>query len=330
MSEGTQASDLSQGAGVGSPLKQARLAQGLTLEGLAAMTKVAPAKLGALEMGRYQDLPDAAFARALAMTVCRVLKIDAAPVLASLPAAQPISLASKDDRAVPFDASRTKLRLNMDMSPTRVKWPTLLSPQWLAPMVVLVAAAGVYLWPEEVQWPVWWPSSAQEAAREPSESNGEDQVIETAPAALPEVAAAPAEPSAASSPVVIPGAEPVSVIGAPAMVPPLALDGQPGGMPLGTSPAALPVAAQPASPSSVAGSPLVMVVSDPSWIEVRDGAGKRLLSRHVASGETVGLMGAPPFAVRIGNAGGVQVSYLGHEVELAAFTRNNVAKLELK
>ncbi len=325
MSEGTQASDLSQGAGVGSPLKQARLAQGLTLEGLAAMTKVTPAKLGALEMGRYQDLPDAAFARALAMTVCRVLKIDAAPVLASLPAAQPISLASKDDRAVPFDASRTKLRLNMDMSPTRAKWPTLLSLQWLAPMVVLVAAAAVYLWPEEVQWPAWWPSSTQEAARKASESGGEAQVSEPAPApaALPEATAVPAESSAASSPVFIPGMEPVSVIGAPAVVPPLVLDGQPGAAPLGMSPAAPPVVAQPTSP-------LVMVVSDSSWIEVRDGAGKRLLSRHVASGEAVGLTGAPPFAVRIGNAGGVQVSYLGHEVELAAFTRNNVAKLELK
>lgn len=334
MSEGIPASELSHGAGVGSPLKQARVAQGLTLEALAAMTKVAPAKLAALETGRYQDLPDAAFARALAMTVCRVLKIEAAPVLAGLPAAQPISLASKDERAVPFDASRTKLRLNMDLSPSRVKWPAVLSPQWLVPLAVLVAAAGVYLWPQNLQWPAWWPSSSQEAAREASESSGALS-SGTPDMVLPEPAVAPGESSSAAESAPMAEAGPVSVVGVPAMAASLALDGQPGAAPAGTAPApAVPAAVppagvQPGSPSAAA-NPLVMVVSDPSWIEVRDGAGKRLLSRHAAPGETIGLAGIPPYAVRIGNADGVHVTYLGHEVELAAFTRNNVAKLELK
>ena len=33
----------------------------------------------ALEAGRYHELPDTTFARALAKTVCRVLKIDPEP-----------------------------------------------------------------------------------------------------------------------------------------------------------------------------------------------------------------------------------------------------------
>ncbi|RZL11179.1 MAG: helix-turn-helix domain-containing protein [Rubrivivax sp.] len=330
MSDGTHASELSHGAGVGTPLKQARLAQGLTLEALAAMTKVAPAKLAALETGRYQDLPDAAFARALAMTVCRVLKIEAAPVLAGLPAAQPISLASKEDRAVPFDASRTKLRLNMDLSPSRVKWPALLSPQWLVPLAVLVAAAGVYLWPQNLQWPAWWPSSSQEAAREASE-NDESLSPEPADTGLPEPAVAPGESASASEPLPAAETAPVSVVGVPALVASRVLDGPPEAASAPAMPAAvLPAGVRPASSAAAAATPLVMVVSDPSWIEVRDGGGKRLLSRHATPGETIALAGTPPYAVRIGNADGVHVTYLGHEVELAAFTRNNVAKLELK
>src|SRR5690606_3313346 len=55
---------------------------------LAAAVKVAPRKLDALENDRWSELPDAAFTRALAQTVCRMLKIDARPVLDLLP--QPV------------------------------------------------------------------------------------------------------------------------------------------------------------------------------------------------------------------------------------------------
>jgi len=91
----------------GEALRVAREAQGLTLEGLAANIKVAPAKLEALEQGRYDQLPDASFTRALAMTVCRSLKLDPAGVLAALPAASPVSLATgKPPLNQPFKESR--------------------------------------------------------------------------------------------------------------------------------------------------------------------------------------------------------------------------------
>ncbi len=322
-------------SGADSLLKRAREAQGLTLEGLAATLKVTPAKLAALEAGRYQDLPDAAFARALAMTVCRVLKIDPAPVMAGLPAAQPINLVSNEQRAVPFDGSRTKLRLNMDLSPSRSKWSSVLAPQWLAPVAVLVAALVVYLWPSHVEWPAWMPAfstaTVQDDANEMAVTPGEPappsvpSVPETveavaAPVASvmaesPQAASAASKASSASTPVpelspAVQGA--AAVNGAASVVAP--------GLPATSQPAAL-------APSSGA---LVLVASESSWVEVYDSAGKRLLSRLVTAGETVGIDGKAPLAVRIGNAGGVQVNYLGHPVELAAFTRNNVAKLELK
>lgn len=84
MSEGAATSPTSRSAGA--ILREARQAQGLHIAALAALIKVQQRKLEALENDRFDELPDATFTRALAQTVCRALKIDAAPVLALLPA----------------------------------------------------------------------------------------------------------------------------------------------------------------------------------------------------------------------------------------------------
>ena len=82
--------------GAGAMLRAARQQQGLHIAALAASIKVTPAKLEALESGRYHELPDTTFARALAKTVCRVLKIDPEPVLAQMPGAPDTGLARVD------------------------------------------------------------------------------------------------------------------------------------------------------------------------------------------------------------------------------------------
>lgn len=66
-------------------LKAARESQGLHIGALAVTLKVPVHKLEALEADRLEVVGDLVFARALAASVCRVLKIDAAPVLAALP-----------------------------------------------------------------------------------------------------------------------------------------------------------------------------------------------------------------------------------------------------
>ena len=76
----------------GELLRRAREAQGLTLDHLATQIKVSPLKLEALEQGRYDSLGDSNFTRALAMTVCRTLRIDATEILSGLPAITKIGL----------------------------------------------------------------------------------------------------------------------------------------------------------------------------------------------------------------------------------------------
>ena len=74
-----------QAATAGAWLRNARQQRGLHIAALAVMLKVPQAKLEALEADRFDELPDATFARALATAMCRALKVDSAPVLAMLP-----------------------------------------------------------------------------------------------------------------------------------------------------------------------------------------------------------------------------------------------------
>ena len=80
-------------ASAGALLRAARERQGMHVAALAAAIKIPQRKLEALESDRLDELPDATFARALALTVCRALKIDPAPVLAVLPLAGAQALA---------------------------------------------------------------------------------------------------------------------------------------------------------------------------------------------------------------------------------------------
>ena len=81
----------------GALLRAAREAAGVHIATLAGTLKVPLDKLQALENGDLAALPDMVFARALASSVCRSLKIDPAPVLALLPRVAPGSLAGQTE-----------------------------------------------------------------------------------------------------------------------------------------------------------------------------------------------------------------------------------------
>jgi cytoskeleton protein RodZ len=287
----------------GSLLRQARMAKGLHIAALATSIKVAPRKLELLESDRFDELPGATFTRALAQTVCRSLKIDAAPVLAllPLPADQGLSQMSLGLNA-PF-RDRPGRRVPSDLQ-------FLKSPVMLGAAVLVVASGMLYL------LPAGWLSDATQRAM-----TGAEQMTAapgSAPAADP--ASAPVlEAAPAASTMVV---ESVQIASAAAPVP------VPVPAPEASEPAPA-VAAAPTSVPAVASGALLLRTSAESWVEVIDGRGSPLLSRMLQPGETVGLDGASPLRVKIGNASATQVSFRGRAVELTP-TRDNVAKLELK
>ena len=128
----------------GALLRQLREDAGFKLDVLAQALRVPPAKLEALETDRLDDLPDAMFARALTLAVCRQLKTDAAPVLALLPGQDESRLAAKNERGLDFPLDRPSFLPQSSF----VVVARLFTPlRWTA-MAILGVALVIGFWPE--------------------------------------------------------------------------------------------------------------------------------------------------------------------------------------
>ena len=286
----------------GGLLRAAREKQGLHIAALAAAIKVAPRKLDALENDRHDELPDATFVRALAQTVCRTLKIDARPVLDLLPPPPSVALEpGSGGLGTPF--RERPGRIEPGLSPAHVR-PLL----WAALVLVLLALVVVFA-PSG-----WWAVFSRAAP--------------TAADATPVTAAAPAP---VAVPTVVdataPAASAAATAGAAAVLPAPAAAASPAMVETVFS---APPAEAAASGAAMAVSGMLQIrCAEESWVEVRDARGQVLLSRNVQPGESVGLDGALPLRVTIGNAAATQLAFRGQPVNLAGRTRDNVARLEL-
>lgn len=174
----------------GALLQAARQAQGLHIAALAASIKVPQRKLEALEGDRLDELPDVAFARALAKTVCRALKIDPQPVLELMP-----QLGSQGLEKVHQGLNTTYRDRPARAMPTDLgilKRPAI----WL-PLLIVLAAGFVFLMPQ--QWIVQTRPSADPVS--PSASAPAEMasaVAQMPTAAVAESAAAPVAGMAAA------------------------------------------------------------------------------------------------------------------------------------
>ena len=281
----------------GAWLREARQQRGLHIAALAAMLKVPQAKLEALEADRWQDLPDTTFARALAKAMCRVLKVDAAPVMALLPRGSERELDVSRGLNQPYrERGGREESLSLSWLQRPVVW---------GPVLLLLAAAAVYLMPAH------WLATSPEAASVPVEVS--------APAVAEPLASAPV--LAASEPAPAPAAA-VSTQPLPAAISPVT-----------TAAPAVPAPASagslPAAPVAAGLVPLKVKVSSESWVEVVDARGQTLLSKLLRPGDAQDLAGQPPLKVRVGNVAGTELVLRGSPVDLAAQSRDNVARLEL-
>lgn len=295
----------------GALLKAAREREGLHLAVLAATIKVTPAKLQALEQDRYDELPNLTFARALAQSVCRSLKIDPRPVLTLLPQVE----------TPPLEGAMGKLNTPFQERPSRgdgagLTWAS--KPMFWAGGLLLLAAVVVGLLPTDL-------------------FDGLTSPTAVAPAASAPVVAAPAA-ALASAPTVTEAVEPPAALAsaaspaAPLAAPPAAsaADLAVAAAPASTPAAGLPSASAPAATAAAGAGLLGLRASADSWIEVLDAQDQIVFSRVLRAGETAGVDGRLPLRVRIGNAGGTAVTFRGQAVDLGPYTRVNVARLELR
>lgn len=278
--------------GAGGLMRAERQRQGLHIAALAASMKVTQAKLEALEAERFDELPDLTFVRALARSVCRTLKMDPAPVLARLPATNPVAL------------ERVDQGLNMPFRerPNRtdpVDWLPWRQPRFWLVVGLLVGAGLLVMGPK-----TWWQSVVRPSVtalnRVPVETAADKSGL------LPAELAASAMAGTAVERVDLPAtASSSSSVGS------------------GAISGAIHTAAASVSDARVR-------AIEQTWVQVSDAGGQVLFSRLLAAGESVDLTALAASRIRLGNARGSELTWRGQVVELAPSTRDNVATVDLR
>lgn len=295
-------SDMAESGGVtpGGLLREARQASGLHIAALAAALKVPVSKLEALESDNYEALPDAVFVRALASSVCRVLKCDPVPVLSLLPQSKSPMLAMDSaglNAPVKQRFGKPSFLSFSDSSMSR--------PVTLAVLALLAGAAIVVAWPRQ-------QDVRTTLSLEPASEAGQESVRAVSVDAHPSDSATS---TVAERPhALVAGAPPVSVSTAAEEN--------------GASSSA-PVAVVSPVIEPTAGT-LVLRARSESWVQVRDAAGAVALQRNLNAGESVSVAGPTPLAVVIGRADATEVFVDGKRFDLTAVSRENVARFEVK
>lgn len=280
-------------------LRAARESAGLHIAALAAALKVPVRKLEALEAGRYSELPDLTFARALASSACRHLKVDPAPILEQIPQGRIPELGgSRHAINAPFQPAHDPAPINP------LSW--LSRPALLAAIVLLLGALVIVFLPR-VEEPTQVEAGNVVTPLE--------QPVEPVAAVEPVPAQEPASTGAAATPTTegaTPAASPAPVSAAP------------------TSPGVVASEAPAAAASAAPGTLLTIAATGESWVEVVNGSGSVVIQRVLQAGDAVDFSSAPPYTVVLGRAEAAQVTVRGKPFDVARYARNNVARFEVK
>jgi cytoskeleton protein RodZ len=299
----------------GALLRQARQAQGVALEDLAATLKVPVEKLQALEDEDWQRLPDVVFLRALAQTICRTLHLEAAPVLALLPQQKVTALAPQGGLNAPMRERGVPsiLATNTKHSP----WP------WVV-LLLIVLGGGGYL---GVQWMApEWVRGVSTTVSAPSDPAGDSPLFSPA---VPEEGDGGGMGNMGD---VAQAGEVPSVQVAALMQPALPEEegAQPGFAAPATAPAAEPAAA-PAAQAAASVSPVLRITAKgATWVQVLDAQQRLLIEKILQDGEVFSTSAPKPLTVAVGKADLATVEVNGAPFDVQAVARSNVARFEVK
>jgi cytoskeleton protein RodZ len=332
---------------VGSSLKVAREAAGMTVEQAAARLRLMHRQVLAMEEDDFAALGQPVFARGFVRNYARMLGLDAEALVERL---------GEAGLEAPHKIE------NLPAVPQRSLFSSPIYLWMAAAFILLVGLpVGLYLWLNSGD------DSTPTAARSAAGPIG--QVAAPAPAAVnPSSAVAPAAPAAepASSDEPPPAAEPASSAEPPpAAEPANSAEPSPAAEPANSaepSPAAEP--AKPAKPAKLAEPPVPdtatrvkpithaapaapRVDTDEAaapavhssirldfdadaWVEITEVNGRTLFHRLGAAGTNVTLTGTPPFSFVIGNAAHVRMSYNGRPLDLTPYIDVKVARFDLE
>ena len=341
----------------GAVLRAAREAAGLTVAEVARRLKLTVRLVEAIEANDRRRFPPAVYLRGFVRNYARLLGLDAEPLLAAYGQAQPTALQSVEG---PRSGGGSLPGFLGWLSAGEFP-PLAVATAAVCLMAGVLLVVVVWLWVAESGPDPAGAQVATPAAEAASAGDGRPDMVETG--AVPGVVEA-VDPAAAAT---VPAESAAGQVGveAPLDVPGPEADGaaaseagssgelaDAGG---GTTPEPVttdePVAGHGAAgvvspPDDGAQSPgaggalpvvhrltpigdeeLQFEFTEDCWVEVFDTEGGILFQDLMRRHQSVSLVGAGPFQIRLGYAPGVTLAYNGEPVPLAPHTRNNVALL---
>lgn len=287
--------------------------RGWTIEQVASQLNLAPRQVVAIENDNYTALPGMPIVRGFIRGYAKLLRVDAAPLLAGLgsenvSAQEP--LPSRNTLSTPFSEARIPSMSERNGIPFK----------WIVIALVLLLAA-VALWAVQQGGGVsslsqLTMSEIKQGASQISGIGGSGEASQTVdqPVSVPSVSSDEATPLPNS----------VGVLPDPAVSLPTVNEAP---VPASTEAAAV---AAPVVPVS-GGDTLQLKLREDSWIEIkRASGGPAVISRVVKAGETQVFEVTEPVTLIIGNAAGVDASLRGEPLALKSAKNTNVARLTLK
>lgn len=282
----------------GTQLTRWRRQRSLEVADVAGRLKFGRRQIEALESDDYARLPGATFVRGMIRSYAKLLECDPQPMLLAF-----------DDRHVSAPAS--------DPTPLSVPFPDGRVPStriYLALCLVLILVVGSVVYEWEFGLPSMLQPGAPVSAEQPVSTldvtQGDSTTPAAAPAERPIAPEVPVQPRPVSAPVAS-----TSLIDA-------------------ATPEPQPVAKPPdpvmiATPAMATGERLLLEFERESWVEVRDRNGKILALGLNPPGNSRLVEGRAPYALVIGNASHVRLTYKGSPFDLKPFIRDDVARFSL-
>jgi len=279
---------------VGSRLRSAREAKGLSISEVAETLKLGAGQVEALENHHWQALPGLTFIRGFVRNYGRLVGLDPEQLMQELNVTLDIK---RPDLVLPEST-----HVDMPEPAGRAQKRDYALP-FLGLVLVILAALIYFLLPDDLG----------------RLRSGVDSIMQSLQSVLklsdPPSPPSPAAPAHGEQLVLPPGST-VNQVLAPDTAEP-SVEVPP------------PADTGPVGPSS-SNAPVVLSFAQDSWVEVRDRNGNVLFSQIGLAGNDKAIDGTPPFSLVIGNAKGVKVAHRGVPVDLTPHLRGDVARLTLE
>lgn len=335
----------------GALLAAQREAMGWTVEQIADQLKLAVRQVKALEAGDYAALPNMAVTRGFVRAYAKVLRMDAAPLVAMIEVEAPASpevVVPRKDLSASFSESRFPSMTERSSG----------SAGWLVGLAVVavVGGAAAYAYRSGMLPAALFAPKTEEVktadATPPIDTTLVKPGEENAPLQqnVPLISVPPQGEQGATSSVqgVAPAAAPATgnaaatnapATAAAAVSPPAAVPAPtPAPAPVVAAPAAAPAptAAAPAPTPTVSatangvGHQLVLKLTEDSWVEIRRPGTTPLISRLVKAGSTETFDIKDPALLIIGKPTGVQATLGGAPLPLPTIPGGTISRVNIK